>query len=58
MDYGVIRTFIYPVRDLARAKMLYSKLVAPSPILISPTTLALGSETKKSAWIPMATRQE
>ena len=36
MDHGVIRTFIYPVKDLARAKMLYSKLLGAEPYIDQP----------------------
>ncbi len=40
MNQG-IRTVIYPVKDLAQAKTLYSKLLGVEPIM-----LAFGLETK------------
>ncbi len=42
-----IRTIIYPVKDIAQAKKLYSKLLGMSLILMRLFMLALGLETKK-----------
>jgi hypothetical protein len=36
MDHGVIRTFVYPVKDLARAKMLFGKLLGEEPCIDQP----------------------
>jgi hypothetical protein len=45
MNQGV-KVFICPVKDIARAKTLYSKLLGIEPILTRLIMLALKSETK------------
>jgi len=45
MNQGV-KVFICPVKDIAQAKTLYSKLLGNSPMLIALIMLALKSETK------------
>jgi hypothetical protein len=42
-----IRTFIYPVKDIAQAKTLYSQLLGVEPYMDAAYYLALGLETRK-----------
>ena len=46
MNQG-IRTVIYPVKDIAQAKTLYSKLLGVEPYVDGLTTSASGLETRK-----------
>lgn len=43
----VIKTIIYPVKDLAHAKTLFSKLLGIEPYADGRIMLSLGLETKK-----------
>ncbi len=49
-----LKTVIYPVTDLARAKTLYGKLLVSRPIRTRRTTSGSESATKKWVWIPDA----
>lgn len=50
-----IKTIIFPVRDLARAKALYSVLAGVKPDLDKPYYVGLDVDgARMSAWIPMA----
>ena len=50
-----IKTFIYPVTDLARAKSLYSELLGVEPYMDEPYYVGFSVGARMSGWIPTAT---
>lgn len=57
MNQG-IRTVIYPVKDIARAKVLYSKLLGREPYSDGPYYVGFRVGDQEIVYIPMATVQE
>ena len=53
-----IRTVVYPVGDLARARTLYSRLLGADPSMDEPYYVDSGSGTRTSVWTPIVTGRE
>jgi hypothetical protein len=49
-----ISLFVYPVKDLARAKTLYRTLLGVEPYTDTAYYVGFGLEIRKLGWIPTA----